>query len=110
MAGAGGERRSNIVVVDDDVADREVLTAAVTTRYSGAYGVVVESSANEALRALEAMQRIGQRVSVVLVRQWMAEMTGAEVAAVLGCSESTVWSRIYSAHRELRKKLSSLHE
>jgi thioredoxin reductase len=79
MAGAGGDGRPNIVVVDDDVVDREVLRAEVVGRYGGAYGVVVESSANETLRALEAMQRNGQRVAVVLVRQWMAEMTGAEL-------------------------------
>jgi thioredoxin reductase len=81
MAGAGGERRSNVVVVDDDVVDREVLRTEVEGRYGGAYGVVVRSSAGEALMTLEAMQRTGQRVAVVLVRQWMAEMTGADLLA-----------------------------
>ena len=81
MAGAGGERRSNIVVVDDDAVDREVLRAEIAGRYGGAYGVVVGSSACETLMTLEEMQRNGQRVAVVLVRQWMAEMTGADLLA-----------------------------
>jgi thioredoxin reductase len=83
MAGAGriGERRSHIVVVDDDVADREVLRAEIADRYGGGYGVVVGSSAGETLVTLEAMRRSGQRVAVVLVRQWMAEMTGADLLA-----------------------------
>jgi DNA-binding NarL/FixJ family response regulator len=81
MAGAGGERRANIVVVDDDVVDREVLRAEIAGRYRGAYGVVVGSSASETLMTLGAMQRNGQRVAVVLARQWMAEMTGADLLA-----------------------------
>ena len=36
-----GERRSHIVVVDDDVDDLELLNAEIAGRYGGAYGVVV---------------------------------------------------------------------
>jgi thioredoxin reductase (NADPH) len=76
-----GERRSYIVVVDDDVVDLELLNVEIAGRYGGAYAVVVESSAGETLMALEAMERDGQRVAVVLARQWMAEMNGSDLLA-----------------------------
>ena len=81
LAGGIGERLAHVVVVDDDDVDRELLGAEIVGRYGGAYGVVVRSSAGETLLALEAMQRNGERVAVVLVRQWMAEMTGADLLA-----------------------------
>ena len=76
-----GERRSSIVVVDDDVVDLDVLNVEIAGRYGSAYGVMAESSAGEALTALAAMQRNGQRVAVVLARQWMAEMNGTDLLA-----------------------------
>ena len=78
-----GERRAHIVVVDDDVVDLELLNAEIAGRYGGAYGVVSESSAGKTLTALEAMQRNGKRVAVVLARQWMGEMNGSDLLASL---------------------------
>ena len=78
-----GERRAHIVVVDDDVVDLELLDVEIAGRYGGAYGVRIESSASETLTALEAMQRNGQHVAVVLARQWMAETNGADLLASL---------------------------
>jgi thioredoxin reductase len=75
------DRRSQIIVVDDDVVDRELLNAEVVGRYGGAYGVVVGCSVGETLLALEAMRRNGQSVAVVLARQWMAEMNGSDFLA-----------------------------
>ena len=77
------ERRAHIVVVDDDLVDLELLNAEVAGRYGGAYGVVVGSSAGETLLTLEAMQQNGQSVAVVLARQWMAAMDGADFLANL---------------------------
>ncbi len=78
-----GERRAHIVVVDDDGVDLELLDAEIAGRYGGAYDVVVRRSAGETLIALEAMQQSGQRVAVVLARQWMAEMNGPDLLARL---------------------------
>jgi thioredoxin reductase (NADPH) len=78
-----GDRRSHIVVVDDDVVDLDVLNVEIASRYGGAYGILVESSADETLNALEAMHRNGQNVAVVLARQWMAEMNGSDLLARL---------------------------
>ena len=80
---ATDEPRSHIVVVDDDGGDLDVLRAEVVGRYGGAYEVVVGSSARETLSALEAMQRNGGTVAVVLARQWMAEINGADFLASL---------------------------
>jgi thioredoxin reductase (NADPH) len=77
------DTRARIVVVDDDVVDLELLNEEIAGRYGGAYGVLVGSSAGETLMALEAMQRNGQRVAVVLARQWMAEMNGSDFLASL---------------------------
>ena len=70
-----GERRAYIVVVDDDVVDLELLDVEIAGRYGGAYGVVSESSAGKTLTALEAMQRNGKRVAVVLAGQWISPST-----------------------------------
>jgi thioredoxin reductase (NADPH) len=70
--------RPNIVVVDDGV-DLELLDAEIRGRYGGAYEVVVARSANGALAALQSLQHDGQRVAVVLARQWMAEMNGPDL-------------------------------
>jgi thioredoxin reductase (NADPH) len=82
-AGRIGDRRAYIVIVDDDVGDLELLNAEIAGRYGDAYGVVVGSSAGETLTALEAMQRNGERVAVVLAQQWMAEMNGSDLLARL---------------------------
>jgi thioredoxin reductase len=82
-AGWIGDRRACIVVVDDDAGDLELLNAEISGRYGDAYGVVVGSSAGETLMALEAMQRNGGSVAVVLARQWMAEMNGSDLLARL---------------------------
>ena len=57
-----------------------------------------------------AVAELPERLRLPLVLHVFEELTGAEIAAVLGCSQSTVWSRIYAAQRELRKKLASLEE
>jgi RNA polymerase sigma-70 factor (ECF subfamily) len=66
--------------------------------------LLVEAAAStEALdRAIEALP---ERLRLPLVLYFYEELSGREVAAALGWSENTVWSRIYAAYRELRKTL-----
>jgi RNA polymerase sigma-70 factor (ECF subfamily) len=40
--------------------------------------------------------------------RFFEELSGAEIAAILECPESTVWTRIYSARRELQRRLAKL--
>jgi DNA-directed RNA polymerase specialized sigma24 family protein len=44
------------------------------------------------------------------VLHFFEDLTGAEIAAVLGCNPSTVWSRIYAGCRLLRKSLTDYRE
>jgi RNA polymerase sigma-70 factor (ECF subfamily) len=53
----------------------------------------------------EAVHRLPERLRLPVVLYFYEELTGPEIAAALGCNPSTVWSRIYAAHRELRKQL-----
>lgn len=52
-----------------------------------------------------AVNRLPEKLRLPLVLHFFEELTGAEIAGVLGCKESTVWSRIYAARRELRRRL-----
>jgi RNA polymerase sigma factor (sigma-70 family) len=52
-----------------------------------------------------AIAQLPERLMVPFVLNALEELSGAEIAAVLGCSESTVWTRIYTARKRLRAQL-----
>lgn len=54
-----------------------------------------------------ALRELPERLSLPYVLHVFEELSGAEIAAVLECNESTVWSRIYAARRHLRKRLAA---
>ena len=45
-----------------------------------------------------------------IILHFFEDLSGAEIAAVLGWKESTVWSRIYAGCRRLRQRLALLQE
>lgn len=53
----------------------------------------------------EAVQHLPETLRVPFLLRYGEELSGAEIAAALGCKESTVWSRIYTARRMLRQRL-----
>jgi RNA polymerase sigma-70 factor (ECF subfamily) len=53
----------------------------------------------------EAVHQLPERLRLPLVLYFYEDLSGPEIAAALGWNESTVWSRIYTAYRELRKRL-----
>jgi RNA polymerase sigma-70 factor (ECF subfamily) len=53
----------------------------------------------------QAVERLPERLRLPVVLHFYEELSGPEIAAVLGWNESTVWTRIYTAYRELRKAL-----
>jgi RNA polymerase sigma-70 factor (ECF subfamily) len=55
----------------------------------------------------EALGRLPERQRLPVVLHFYEELSGAEIAAVLGWNESTVWSRIYAGCRALRKHLAA---
>ena len=66
---------------------------------------------DEKARAVQsAVQQLPEKYRLPIMLHYFEEMTGAEVAAVLGWNESLVWSRIYSGYRELRKRLTEWKE
>jgi RNA polymerase sigma-70 factor (ECF subfamily) len=52
-----------------------------------------------------AVRELPEPLRTPFVLRFYEELSGVEIAAILHCRESTVWSRIYAARRELRKKL-----
>lgn len=55
-----------------------------------------------------AVAQLPEKLRLPFVLHAFEELSGAEVAAVLGWSESTVWTRIYSARRKLQERLGDL--
>lgn len=52
-----------------------------------------------------AVRALPEGLRTPFVLRFFEDLTGAEIAEIVGCPESTVWSRIYAARRELRKRL-----
>jgi len=64
------------------------------------------SFANEDAAAIhEALSRIGARHREVLVLHFLDDLSIAEIAAVVGCSEGTVKSRLHYAKRAMKEIL-----
>lgn len=75
---------------------------------SGAGSVDVQRLAEQQLSQEElakAVQQLPEKLRLPLILRFYEELSGPEIAAVLGWNESTVWSRIYAACRELKKRL-----
>lgn len=53
----------------------------------------------------QAVQRLPETLRLPFVLRFFEELSGKEIAAVLGWKESTVWTRIYAARRELKQRL-----
>jgi len=58
----------------------------------------------------KAVATLPDPLRVPFVLRFLEDLSGAEIAAVLGWNESTVWTRIYTARRELRKRFASFLE
>ena len=64
-----------------------------------------EALAREELR--RAVDQLPERLRLPLVLHFFEDLSGSEVAGILGCSENAAWKRIYSGRRALRKHLPS---
>jgi RNA polymerase sigma-70 factor, ECF subfamily len=58
----------------------------------------------------KAVALLPDALRVPFVLRFLEDLSGAEIAAALGWNESTVWTRIYAARRELRKRLGNFLE
>ncbi|HLK58793.1 MAG TPA: RNA polymerase sigma factor [Chthonomonadaceae bacterium] len=74
----------------------------------GGETVVLQEEQAKAVQS--AVRQLPEKYRLPIVLHYFEELTGAEIAAVLGWKESLVWSRIYSGYRELRKRLAAWQE
>ena len=71
--------RPVVLVVEDDGEARALIRSELERRYGSDYRVTCEGSASRALERLERMRARAEPVALVLVDQWMPELTGEEV-------------------------------
>jgi thioredoxin reductase (NADPH) len=81
--GTVADRTPFILVVDDNPADLQLLSAEVVGRYGGAYRVLAGHSPVGMLETLAVMKDDDGVVAIVLAGQWMAEMNGSAFLAAL---------------------------
>jgi RNA polymerase sigma-70 factor (ECF subfamily) len=81
---------------------------ALLAETAGADGFSRDFLLRQALH--RAIAELPERLMVPFVLNALEELSGAEIAAVLGCNESTVWTRIYTARKRLRAQLGDLLE
>lgn len=55
-----------------------------------------------------AVAELPEKLRLPLVLHAFEELSGAEIAEVLGWNESTVWTRIYTARKQLRARLGDI--
>ena len=77
------DSRPVIFAVDDDLSSIGHISAELERRYDRDYRIVFSTSAREAVEQLERMQQAGDRVALVLADQWMPELTGPELLALV---------------------------
>jgi thioredoxin reductase (NADPH) len=75
--------RPVILAVDDDPSSIGHISTELERRYDRDYQILFSTSATEAVEQLERMQRSGDRVALVLADQWMPELTGPELLALV---------------------------
>ena len=85
-------------------ADTRHTLDATSDGHALAEQTAVQESVDRAIRSLP------EKLRLPLVLHAFEELSGAEIAAVLGWSESTVWTRIYAARKRLHRELGSLLE
>ena len=52
-----------------------------------------------------AVEKLPEKLRIPFTLHAYEELAGWEIAEVLGCSESTIWSRIYAARKQVRLSL-----
>ena len=77
------DSRPVTLAVDDDPSSIGHISTELERRYDRDYRIFFCTSAREAVEHLEEMQRSGDRVALVLADQWMPELTGPELLALV---------------------------
>src|SRR5262249_42065514 len=96
--------RRRVMLTDDDATLRAEPAGAPAL----ADAALLQGEWERALQI--ALAQLAERHRLPILLHFFEDLSGAEIAAVLGWNESTVWSRIYAGCRELRNKLASYRE
>jgi RNA polymerase sigma-70 factor, ECF subfamily len=94
--------RRRVLLTDDEAAFEGAAVGALTQT------LLLQSEWERSLRG--ALRRLPEKLRLPIVLHFFEDLTGAEIAAVLGCNPSTVWSRIYAGCRLLRKSLTDYRD
>jgi RNA polymerase sigma factor (sigma-70 family) len=90
------------------VDDHRLLDLETPGAYALAEAVLLQAEWEHALRA--ALGRLPDRLRIPIILHFFEDLSGAEIAAILGWNQSTVWSRIYAGCRQLRRALVDYRE
>jgi RNA polymerase sigma factor (sigma-70 family) len=91
--------RRRVSLTEDDAA----LPHFAADARALAEAAILRTDRERALRS--ALRELPEKLRLPILLHFIEELSGAEVAQVLGWNESTVWSRIYAGCRALRRKL-----
>ncbi len=100
------KRRSQMAVSQEELP--ETVRAAVADPKPGPADEAQQRARDHALR--QAIDRLPEKQRTVVLLHYFEEQTCEEVAAILGCSVGTVWSRLHYACRKLRGMVGWLEE
>jgi RNA polymerase sigma factor (sigma-70 family) len=95
-------RRVQLLEAEPACFSEPAATAAL------AEGLMLQAEWEHALRG--ALARLPDRLRLPIVLHFFEDLTGAEIAQVLGWNQSTVWSRIYAGCRRLRQSLAEYRD
>ena len=70
--------RPYIMIIDDEPSDLTAMVDALARRFGGDYQVVSQLQPSTALAELEKIKQDGNQAALIIVDQWMPEMTGAQ--------------------------------
>ncbi len=90
-------------IPDEDMAAKADATDGITS-----LDRIVQSELQKQVN--EAVQMLGLKHRVVVVMYYYNEMTTKEIAKVLGCTEGTIKSRLFTSRNRLKKELAGLQE
>ena len=64
----------------------------------------VDAQPSLSLLMAEAVEKLPDALRIPLVLRFYEGLSGAEIAAALGCKQSTVWTRLYRGLAQLRRE------
>jgi RNA polymerase sigma-70 factor (ECF subfamily) len=100
------KRRNRRQTVNFDEFDPDIKTAESYREFSSKGSVLRKMSLSEFRGKMnEAMMRLSDKHRAVVTMYDIQEMPHAEIAKIMGCSEGTVRSRLFYAHKQLQAEL-----